>query len=156
MLPPRSERAHGNPHFLAEGSRAAGSGDGRFKGCSDHALMMQNFCIPSIQYSATHERSERCRISAMNSSDHKRQVGRNLSLLCQAIGSTDAEIARSVGVSNSKLGNWKRGDNYIDPYVATQLCDRYGVTMDWIFRGKLYGLPKELADKISSLMVLPR
>jgi transcriptional regulator with XRE-family HTH domain len=88
----------------------------------------------------------------MISSDHKRQVGKNLSLLFQALGRQDAEIARSVGVSNSKLGNWKRGANYIDPYVATQLCERYGVTMDWIFRGRLYGLPTELADRLVSLM----
>jgi transcriptional regulator with XRE-family HTH domain len=87
----------------------------------------------------------------MNSSDHKQHVGRNLALLLLAIGRPDAEIARSINISSSKLGNWKRGDNYPDPYAATQLCDRYGATMDWIFRGTLYGMPADLADKIARL-----
>lgn len=91
----------------------------------------------------------------MKSSEHKRLVGERISLLCQALGRSDAEIARSIGASNSKLGNWKRGDNYIDPYAATLLCDRYGVTMDWIFRGRIYGLPVDLADKLSGVTGQP-
>jgi hypothetical protein len=27
-----------------------------------------------------------------------------------------------------------------------RLCEEYGVTMDWIYRGRAYGLPAELAD----------
>jgi transcriptional regulator with XRE-family HTH domain len=65
-----------------------------------------------------------------------------------AIGRPDAEIARSINVSTNKLGNWKRGDNYPDPHIVPRLCDRYGATMDWIFRGLLYGMPTELADRI--------
>lgn len=84
----------------------------------------------------------------MNSSDHKRQVAENLTLVLDVIGLPDAEIARSLGISKSKLGNWKRADNYPDPYIMSLLCDRYGVTMDWIYRRRVYGMPAELADKL--------
>ncbi len=87
----------------------------------------------------------------MNNDEHRRQVAQNLTLLLQAIGRPDAEIARSIGISSSKLGNWKRGDHYPDPYAAALLCDRYGATMDWIFRSLPYGMPAELADRVVQL-----
>ncbi|MFC4168416.1 helix-turn-helix domain-containing protein [Teichococcus aestuarii] len=84
----------------------------------------------------------------MNSSEHKRQVAQNLTILLNAVGLPDAEVARSVGISNSKLGNWKRGDNYPDPFVLVLICERYGATMDWFYRSRVYGMPAELTDRI--------
>lgn len=85
----------------------------------------------------------------MGSTEHRRQVGERLTLSLEAVGLRQADVARALGVSQSKLGNWMRGDNYPDEYLMTVLCDRYGLTMDWLYRGVIYGLPGELADGLA-------
>lgn len=61
-----------------------------------------------------------------------------------------AEVARLLGITLSKLGNWTRGDNYPDEYLLTVFCDRYGVTMDYLYRGIILGLPSALADGLAA------
>lgn len=67
----------------------------------------------------------------------------------EALGLQPAEVARFLGITTSKLGNWLAGRNYPDEYLVAQFCDRYGVTADWIYRGRVYGLPVELADGLA-------
>ena len=67
-------------------------------------------------------------------------------MIVGVIGGPQSAIAARLGVSKSKLGNWLRGDNYPDPYAMWLLCRHYGVTMDWIYRGEIFGLPVSLAD----------
>ena len=83
------------------------------------------------------------------SDHHKAEVGRRLKLTIEALGLSQAEVARGFsGVTPSKLGNWLRGDNYPETHFVTQFCDRYGVTMDWIYRGVLAGASASVADAI--------
>ena len=84
----------------------------------------------------------------MPSSQHKRQTGSRLSIAIQALGVTQAEIARKFDISTSKLGNWIRGDNYPDPYFIAQFCDRYGVSADWIYRGLTTSMSGALGDAL--------
>lgn len=73
----------------------------------------------------------------MSNSLHRRQTGARLAVAIQAIGKSQAEICRALGVSPSKLGNWLRGDYYPDPYFVSRFCDRFSVTTDWIYRGQV-------------------
>lgn len=82
----------------------------------------------------------------MTPSEHKAMVAANLRQIVEVIGGSQAAIAKRIGATPSKFGNWLRGDNYPEPYAMWVLCEAYGVTMDWIYRGKTYGLPVELAD----------
>jgi hypothetical protein len=70
----------------------------------------------------------------------------------EALGVPKADAARAVGATPSKLGNWtahqRETIHYPDPYLVSLLCDRYGITMDWIYRGKVAGLPNPLADRL--------
>ena len=86
----------------------------------------------------------------MPSSDkHVAFVAGQLQLAIEALGLTQAQVARTLGITASKLGNWKRGDNYPDPFLITMFCDRYNVTMDFLYRGHILGLSKELADGLA-------
>jgi len=85
----------------------------------------------------------------MSKSDHKKQVGRNLIRAMEALGIQQADLKRLLGVDSPKIGNWLRGDNYPDPYLLTLVCDRYGLTMDWIYRGVIPGLPGGVADYLA-------
>lgn len=56
---------------------------------------------------------------------------------------TQAAVSRDLGVSTQKLGNWTRGDHYPEPWFVTRFCDRYGVTMDYLFRGVVPGVKSQ-------------
>ena len=86
---------------------------------------------------------------APRSSDHVNFVAQQFQLALEALHITQAEVARTLGVSPSKLGNWKRGDNYPDPFLMTVFCDRYNVSMDFLYRGVIHGLSKDLADGLA-------
>ncbi len=84
---------------------------------------------------------------------HKQEVGARLRLAMEAQGLSQSDLSRVFSVSLSKIGNWLRGDNYPDVYLMTVFCERYGVTMDWLYRGKIAGLPSEMADDLARVRV---
>ena len=86
----------------------------------------------------------------MSKSMHKAEVGRRLDLAIEGLALRPVDVAKTLGVSLSKLGNWFRGDNYPDPYLLTVFCDRYGVTTDFLYRGQIAGLPGDLADGLAA------
>lgn len=61
------------------------------------------------------------------------------------------EMAASIGVGSSTWTEYTGGEEWpksrariaIDP--AIRLCRRYGVTLDWLYRGNAYGMPPEVA-----------
>jgi hypothetical protein len=107
-----------------------------------HTVKRTIFCIA--------ENLHRPQNAVMSSSaHHKVEVGRRLRLAIEALGLTQAEVARSFdAVTPPKLGNWLRGDNYPDEYFVKQFCDRYGVTTDWLYRGVVAGVSADVADEI--------
>jgi transcriptional regulator with XRE-family HTH domain len=84
----------------------------------------------------------------MSESPHKAQVGRRLRSAIGALGVTQSEVARTLGTTPSKLGNWLRGDNYPSAWFVTQFCERYGLTTDWIYRGVVAGIAAPLSDTL--------
>ena len=84
--------------------------------------------------------------------EHLESVAQNLERAIEALGLTRTEAAASMGISLQKLGNWLRPDNYPDPYLLTVFCDRYGVTADFIYRGVVSGLRKDVADDLAKAL----
>jgi transcriptional regulator with XRE-family HTH domain len=84
----------------------------------------------------------------MPDAHHKAHVGRRLRAAIDASDLTQAEVARVLATTPSKLGNWLRGDNYPSAWFVTQFCERYGVTTDWIYRGVVSGMDAGLADRL--------
>ena len=84
---------------------------------------------------------------AMSKTAHMVEVGRRLRMAIEAVGLTQAAVARAFdGVTPPKLGNWLRGDHYPDEYFIKQFCDRYGITADWIYRGVVSGVSGDAGD----------
>ena len=48
----------------------------------------------------------------------------------------------------TQYNNWERGERRITIEAATKLADRYGLTLDYVFRGRVDGLPKRLLDAL--------
>lgn len=83
----------------------------------------------------------------------QRQVGRRLSQSREAIGKTQAQLAKSLGISSQRLSNYERGYRPFDLEFAMVLSVKHGVTMDYIYCGDPRGLPLHISDRIADLTV---
>ncbi len=101
---------------------------------------------PAIFYMADNLHS--AEDAAVSETLHRAQVARRLRAAIEALGVTQAEVARAFEVSPSKLGNWVRANNYPSEWFVKRFCDRYGITTDWIYRGIVSGMAGELADAL--------
>ena len=81
--------------------------------------------------------------------DYKRAVCDRLMQAIEALGLTQAEVAREFGVSASRLGHWTKGLHYPDQFFIYRFCRRYNVSADWIYRGMIVSaMAKPLADAL--------
>ncbi|WP_233417047.1 helix-turn-helix domain-containing protein [Halovulum marinum] len=55
--------------------------------------------------------------------------------------------AKLNGFQRSQYANWDNGQRRIPIEAATVLCERYGVTLDWIYRGSLAGVAPMVREK---------
>jgi hypothetical protein len=104
----------------------------------------------SEPHSAPEDSPER----AVGTEEHRRAIAYRLALSLEALGVTKSEAAEAIGASPSKIGNWTAHERdalfYPDPYLLGLLCDRYGLTMDWLYRGRMDWLPHVAWEKIVS------
>lgn len=80
-------------------------------------------------------------------------IGWRIASLRQALGySNAAQFANFVGWSPQQLSNYERGAKRPEIKMAIQLCNRTGVTLDWIYRGERAGIPLQLANIIQDYL----
>lgn len=60
---------------------------------------------------------------------------------------TQREWAEKNGFNNTQYNNWEKGNRRIPVEAAEHLCEIYGVTLDFIFRGRLDAI-SESARKV--------
>lgn len=53
-------------------------------------------------------------------------------------------LCEKIECSTTRWSNFEGGKRRITLDVAVKLCDRYGLTLDWIYRGDPSGLPQRL------------
>lgn len=82
---------------------------------------------------------------------HKVQVGNNLRLAIEAVEPSQAAFCRRTGISTNKLHNYLRGENYPEPQWLARVCDEYGLTMDWFYRGVRAGLASSVAESLQTV-----
>jgi transcriptional regulator with XRE-family HTH domain len=79
------------------------------------------------------------------------EIGERIRDLRMAMGYTNASLfAKWVGWTPQQLSNYERGTKRPEVTMATTLCIKTGVTLDWIFRGERSGLPLHVAELISN------
>lgn len=81
----------------------------------------------------------------------QRMVGSRLQMTRIALGKTQAELARVLLISPQRWNNYERGARPIDIEFAIRLCERFSITLDWLYRGQMGGLPYELAQRLGSI-----
>ena len=60
-------------------------------------------------------------------------------------------FAAGAGIQKSTYSNYEKGEREPTVENAIKLCDRYELTLDWIYRGDPSGLKYTLADQIIRL-----
>lgn len=129
----------GNTNAGDEGIKPTSSFDCTGQGIG-HGATMQDFCIPCQSPSAWKRKKAAGSISAMPPTPHKTFVGNNLRIAIDALGLSQAEFCRRTGIAPNKLSNYLRGDNYPDPIWLVRVCDEFGLTTDWFYRGARAGV----------------
>jgi transcriptional regulator with XRE-family HTH domain len=64
--------------------------------------------------------------------DVKPIIAENLTALRKSKGLTQAELAERLDYSDKAISRWEHGDTLPDMNVLTELCDYYGVTLDYL------------------------
>lgn len=82
----------------------------------------------------------------------RKMVGNRLEVTRIALGRKQADLARILLISPQRWNNYERGAKPLDIEIAIRICDKFGVTLDWLYRGDLSTLRFELAQRIGQLV----
>ena len=77
-------------------------------------------------------------------------VARRLALTREILGLTEKVFAERAGVILSRYHLWETGRSPISLNSAMALCAAHGLTLDWLYRGKVQGLPLWLAVEVAA------
>lgn len=56
--------------------------------------------------------------------------------------------AEKNGFNQTQYNNWENGKRRIPVEAAERLCERYGLTLDFVYRGRRDGLPDNLRNVV--------
>lgn len=85
---------------------------------------------------------------AARADDYKREVGARLAATRHALELDAKTLCQQIVVAQNTYSQWETGKNLPDLTAMNRFGARYGVTLDWIYRGDLKGLPHFLAAKL--------
>jgi len=78
-------------------------------------------------------------------------VGHRLEAIRTALHLQKGEFAKSFGVDPSSYSKIIKGEKPLLAESAFQISEQWGVTMDYIYRGRLLGLPEGIGDDLRKL-----
>lgn len=84
----------------------------------------------------------------------KKSVGRRLARLLDTLGLSQADMCRQLHLKPNRVSQWLAGDRLIPVDEAIEICFAYGVTLDWLYRDHLEGMPFDLAQKLRGVDVV--
>lgn len=75
-------------------------------------------------------------------------IGERLRAIRESEQMQSGEFALSVGIDPSSYSKIEQGKKALKMEMGYQVAERYGVTMDFIYRGRLNDLPQKLAEHL--------
>src|SRR5262245_24728025 len=70
-----------------------------------------------------------------------------------AWGLSDSEMALAIGCTPQYWGNCKHAKRAMNFRHMIRLCERFGLTLDWLIAGKPHGLSSAAEDKLMGLHI---
>lgn len=86
---------------------------------------------------------------------HPQAVGQRLAALRTYHGHSRADFAASVQIDATSYGRIEKGLKPLKADMAFRIAERWGVSMDYLYRGKLTELPHNLADSLMKNLTSP-
>jgi DNA-binding XRE family transcriptional regulator len=87
--------------------------------------------------------------------DQRKVVARRLTMTRKALGfdgwGGQSEFCRQLGIETNVYNPFEKGTRKITLEVAEKICDRFGVSLDWIYRGNPALLPVEVYRKLAEV-----
>lgn len=80
-----------------------------------------------------------------------RDVGARLALLRRLHDLDQKKMAESISVTQGTYSNWETGARPLGIESAHALCDKYDMSLDWLYRGTKGRLPFELEKALNAL-----
>jgi len=84
------------------------------------------------------------RVQSFNDQD----VGERLQSLRLTLGLNKSEMADANGIDRTNYGRFELGARTLPLEIGYRLAERYGVTMDWLYRGRWDGLSVTTAERL--------
>jgi len=81
----------------------------------------------------------------------KAAIAARLILTREVLGFEQSEFAEGAGLARSTYNQYETAKNFPRLKEAHKICDQYGLTLDWIYRGDQSGLSYKLADAIKKV-----
>jgi transcriptional regulator with XRE-family HTH domain len=78
---------------------------------------------------------------------HPEAVGQRLEALRLHHALNQSEFSKSVNIDQTSYGRIEKGLKPLKADMAFRIAERWGVSMDYLYRGRLTELPPALADK---------
>jgi transcriptional regulator with XRE-family HTH domain len=75
-------------------------------------------------------------------------LGRRLQAIREELNFGQAQMAEWLGVGRTRYVNWEREENRPAEEKMVWLCEQTGITLDYIYRGKLDALPMALGIRL--------
>lgn len=79
------------------------------------------------------------------------RIGHRLMLLRCSVGLRPAQIADMLGIERTSWSRFEGGRRPITEHVAALLCERFGVTLDFLILGRWDRLPLDMAEKMRAI-----
>lgn len=71
----------------------------------------------------------------------------------KSLSLSQAAICRRIDCAPNRWNQYESASRLITLDIANRLCDEYGLTLDWIYRGDPSGLPVRVLDSLDRLAI---
>jgi transcriptional regulator with XRE-family HTH domain len=95
----------------------------------------------------------RARRSDVKATEH---IAARLRHTRQALGVNQRQFAKRTNLRPNRYNQYDSGVRALTIDAAQQICNEYGVTLDWLFRGDRSMLPHRLAIEIARIEAAER
>lgn len=80
----------------------------------------------------------------------EKDVARRLKAVREELGMDQRAMAKWLDVGRTRYIGWERAANLPNERVMLVLCDRTGLTLDYVYRGRLDAVPLALAIRVTA------
>lgn len=77
-----------------------------------------------------------------------RAVGLRLKAARLALEKNQGAMADAIGVAPNTYNQWEKGKRKTQLEAMIRLCNKYPISLDWLYRGQASSLPQSIHDSV--------